>query len=378
MLLTRLKNAFRAALPVTLLSLGVSTAIAAEPSFLPTEQYQLKIETVASGLSHPWGLAFLPDGRLLVTERSGQMRLVQQGQLSAPLAGLPKIAVGGQGGLLDVLLDNNFASNQQLYFSYSEPGADGSNSTAVASAKLTTAGLTAVKVIFSQQPKVDSKYHFGGRLVQQPDGQLFVTLGDRGSQRQAVQQLNSHIGKVVKIDTQGQAAAGNPFTGDKTAKAEIWSYGHRNIQGAALDPQGRLWTHEHGPQGGDEINITAAGKNYGWPLITYGEEYGGGVIGNTVAAGLEQPLHYWVPSIAPSGMSFYQGQAFSKWQHNLLVGSLKFGQLVRLEISADKVKHEERIRIGSRVRDVKTAPDGSVYLLTDEDNGAILKLTPLP
>ncbi len=378
MLLPNLKNFCLAALPVTLLSFGVATAIAAEPAFLPTEQYQLKIETVVSGLSHPWGLAFLPDGRLLVTERSGQMRLVQQGQLSAPLSGLPAIAVGGQGGLLDVLLDNDFANNQQLYFSYAEPGAEGSNSTAVASAKLTATGLTAVKVIFSQQPKVDSKYHFGGRLVQQPDGQLFVTLGDRGSQRQAVQVLDNHIGKVVKIDRQGQAAAGNPFAADKTAKTEIWSYGHRNIQGAALDTQGRLWTHEHGPQGGDEINLTTSGTNYGWPLITYGEEYGGGVIGKTAAAGLAQPLHYWVPSIAPSGMSFYQGQAFSKWQHNLLVGSLKFGQLVRLEIRDDKVQHEERIRIGSRVRDVKTAPDGSVYLLTDEDNGAILKLTPLP
>lgn len=378
MLFPTRKNLCAVALPVTLLSLCVSKAITSEPAFLPTEQYQLKIDTVVSGLSHPWGLAFLPDGRLLVTERSGQMRLVQQGQLSAPLSGLPSIAVGGQGGLLDVLLDKDFARNQQLYFSYSEPATDGSNSTAVASAKLTATGLTAVKVIFSQQPKVDSKYHFGGRLVQQPDGQLFVTLGDRGSRRDAVQPLNSHIGKVVKIDPQGQAAAGNPFAGDQSAKAEIWSYGHRNIQGAALDRQGRLWTHEHGPQGGDEINITAAGKNYGWPLITYGEEYGGGVIGKTAATGLEQPLHYWVPSIAPSGMSFYQGQAFSKWQHNLLVGSLKFGQLVRLEINADKVTHEERIRIGSRVRDVKTAPDGSVYLLTDEDNGAILKLTPLP
>ncbi len=353
-------------------------AIAAEPAFVPTEKYQLKIETVASGLSHPWGLAFLPDGRLLVTERNGALRLVTGNKVSEPLSGLPKIAVGGQGGLLDVLLDQNFASNQQLYFSFSEPGADGSNSTAVARAKLTKDQLSDVKVIFSQYPKVASKYHFGGRLAQTSDGQLFVTLGDRGSEREAVQPLTGHIGKVVKINQNGQAAANNPFAQVPNAKAEIWSHGHRNIQGAALDEQGRLWTHEHGPQGGDEINITVAGKNYGWPLITYGEEYGGGVIGKTAAPGLEQPLHYWVPSIAPSGMSFYQGQSFTHWQHNLLVGSLKFGQLVRLEIENDQVKHEERIRIGSRVRDVKTAPDGSVYLLTDEDDGAILKLTPLP
>lgn len=362
-------------LPLALLS---KTALAAEPAFVPTEKYQLKIETVASGLSHPWGLAFLPDGRLLVTERNGALRLVTDGKVSAPLQGLPNIAVGGQGGLLDVLLDQNFASNQQLYFSFSEPGADGTNSTAVAKAKLTKDQLSDVQVIFSQYPKVASKYHFGGRLAQTADGQLFVTLGDRGSQREAVQPLTGHIGKVVKIDQSGKAAANNPFTQVPNAKAEIWSHGHRNIQGAALDGQGRLWTHEHGPQGGDEINMTVAGKNYGWPLITYGEEYGGGVIGKTSAPGLEQPLHYWVPSIAPSGMSFYHGQSFANWQQNLLVGSLKFGQLVRLEIENDKVKHEERIRIGSRVRDVKTAPDGSVYLLTDEDDGAILKLTPLP
>ena len=362
-------------LPMAMLT---KVAIAAEPAFVPTEKYQLKIETVASGLSHPWGLAFLPDGRLLVTERSGALRLVTAGKVSAPLAGLPKIAVGGQGGLLDVLVDQNFADNQQLYFSFSEPGADGSNSTAVASAKLNKDQLSDVKVIFSQYPKVASKYHFGGRLVQTADGHLFITFGDRGNRREDVQPLTGHIGKVVKIDQSGKAAANNPFTQVPNAKAEIWSHGHRNIQGATLDAQGRLWTHEHGPQGGDEINITVAGKNYGWPLITYGEEYGGGVIGKTTAPGLEQPLHYWVPSIAPSGMSFYQGQTFANWQQNLLVGSLKFGQLVRLEIENDKVKHEERIRIGSRVRDVKTAPDGSVYLLTDEDDGAILKLTPLP
>lgn len=360
-------------LPVAMLSQSV---LAAEPAFVPTEKYPLRIETVASGLSHPWGLAFLPDGRLLVTERSGALRLVTNGKISAPLSGLPKIAVGGQGGLLDVLVDQNFTNNQRIYFSFSEPGADGSNSTAVASAKLGNDQLTEVKVIFSQYPKVDSKYHFGGRLVQTPDGHLFATFGDRGNQRAEVQPLTGHIGKVVKITQQGQAAANNPFAQVPNAKAEIWSHGHRNIQGATLDAQGRLWTHEHGPQGGDEINITVAGKNYGWPLITYGEEYGGGVIGQTAAKGLEQPLHYWVPSIAPSGMSFYQGQSFANWQGNLLVGSLKFGQLVRLEIDHDKVKHEERIRIGSRVRDVKTAPDGSVYLLTDEDNGAILKLTP--
>lgn len=355
---------------------NMPAATAAEPAFLATEQHKLKIDTVATGLSHPWGLAFLPDGRLLVTERDGTLRYVDNGKLSEPVGGLPKIAVGGQGGLLDVMLDKDFASNQIIYLSFSEPGKDDSNSTAVLSAKLSGNMLTDSKVVFSQQPKFNSKYHFGGRLAQQADGAIFVTLGDRGSRREDVQPLSTHIGKVVRVMPDGKPAASNPFIPDKTAKAEVWSNGHRNIQGATLDTQGRLWTHEHGPQGGDEINITVAGKNYGWPLITYGEEYGGGVIGKTQAPGLEQPLHYWVPSIAPSGMTFYQQNMFTKWQHNLLVGSLKFGQLVRLEIKNDKVVHEERIRIGSRVRDVEVAPDGSVYLLTDEDNGAILRLTP--
>lgn len=362
-------------LPLALL-LTTMAATAAEPAFLATQQHKLKIETITEGLSHPWGMAFLPDGRLLVTERDGKLRIVTNGKAGEPVTGLPKLAVGGQGGLLDVLLDKDFANNQTLYLSFSEPGKDESNSTAVLSAKLVGNSLTDSKVLFSQQPKFNSKYHFGGRLVQEANGALFITLGDRGSRREDVQPLSTHIGKVVRVMPDGTAAEGNPFIADKSAKAEVWSNGHRNIQGATLDAQGRLWTHEHGPQGGDEINITLAAKNYGWPLITYGEEYGGGVIGNTKADGLEQPLHYWVPSIAPSGMTFYQQKMFGKWQHNLLVGSLKFGQLVRLEIKNDKVAHEERIRIGSRVRDVEVAPDGSVYLLTDEDNGAILRLTP--
>jgi len=359
------------------IALALPFAVAAEPAFLPTEKHSLKIETVVKGLAHPWGLAFLPDGRLLVTERDGQLRYVADGKLSEPISGLPPIAVGGQGGLLDVMLDKDFASNQKIYLSYAEPGSDDSSSTAVLQAVLADNGIKDSKVVFSQQPKVKSKYHFGGRLVQQADGNLFVTLGDRGSRREDVQPLSTHVGKVVRITPNGEAATGNPFLTQTEAKKEVWSFGHRNIQGATLDSSGRLWTHEHGPQGGDEINIAKAGLNYGWPLITYGEEYGGGVIGKTAAAGMEQPLHYWVPSIAPSGMEFYNGTLFSGWQQSLLVGSLKFGQLVRLEIKDDKVSHEERIRIGSRIRDVKVHPDGSVYLLTDEKNGAILRITPM-
>lgn len=360
-----------------LLLTALSIPALADTAYLATEKTKLKIDTIAKGLAHPWGISVLPDGRLLVTERDGRLRYVSpQGNISEPITGLPAIAVAGQGGLLDVLLDKDFASNQRIYFSYAEPGANNTNSTAVASATLAGQQLKDVKVIFSQQPKVDSKYHFGGRLVQQADGQLFITFGDRGSQRPAVQQLNTDIGKVVRINTDGTPAAGNPFSQDKNASPQLWSLGHRNIQGATLDDKGQLWTHEHGPQGGDEINIAQAGKNYGWPLITYGEEYGGGVIGKTKQDGLEQPLHYWVPSIAPSGMLFYRGTLFKDWQQNLLVGSLKFGQLVRLEIKDDKVVHEERIRLGMRIRDVEQAPDGGLYLLTDEDNGALLKLTP--
>lgn len=353
-----------------------SAAVMADPAFIATQHGNLKIDTVATDLAHPWGISVLPDGQLLVTERDGRLRYIDKsGKVSAPISGLPEIVVAGQGGLLDVLLDKDFASNQLIYLSYAEPGADNTNSTAVAKARLDGQSLKDFKVIFSQTPKFDSKYHFGGRLVQQADGNLFVTTGDRGSQREAVQNLTTLIGKVAHITPDGNAAPGNPFAQDKTTQPLIWSYGHRNIQGATLDKTGRLWTHEHGPQGGDEINITEAGKNYGWPIITYGEEYGGGVIGVTKKPGLEQPLHYWVPSIAPSGMLFYQGAMFSKWQHNLLVGSLKFGQLVRLEIKDDKVVHEERIRIGARIRDVEVAPDGAIYLLTDEDKGAVLRLT---
>lgn len=344
---------------------------------LVSEKTTLTVDTVTSGLKHPWGMTFLPDGSMLVTERNGGMlRVDAKGNKSAPLGGLPDIDARGQGGLLDVILAPDFASSRKLYFSFSEPGSAG-NSTAVASAILDADKLSNVKVIFSQQPKYDSRHHFGSRLVFDNNGRLFITTGDRGSQRDQAQKLDNHIGKVIRINTDGTAAQDNPFVQDKAAKAEVWSYGHRNIQGAALHPQtGALWTHEHGPQGGDEINIAEPGKNYGWPVITYGEEYGGGVIGKTKQAGLEQPLHHWVPSIAPSGMAFYNAELFSSWKNNLLVGSLKFGQLVRLELNGNKVSHEERIMIGQRIRDVRQGPDGAVYLLTDSSDGQILRLTP--
>lgn len=352
-------------------------ACSAPANTISPEQANVTITKITDGLENPWGLAFLPDGRMLVTERAGKIRYVSaDGKKSPPISGLPKILVRGQGGLFDVILDPQFSSNKRIYFSFNEPAEEGS-STAVAQATLSETALTDVKVIFRQQPKFDSPQHFGGRLVFTPDGELFLTLGDRGRRRQDAQTLDTHHGKIVRLQPDGSTPADNPFVTQKDALGEIWSYGHRNIQGATLHPQtGELWTHEHGPQGGDEINIARAGKNYGWPLATYGEEYGGGKIGTTSKPGMEPPLHYWVPSIAPSGMTFYAGSAFPEWKNNLLVGSLKFDLLVRLTLDGEKVTHEERIDIGQRVRDVRQGPDGAVYLLTDESDGELLRLTP--
>ena len=363
-----------------LLSLAIAASFclpAGAATVIKTEKADIDVSTLVSGLKHPWGMTFLPDGRMLVTERNGGLLLITaDGGSKTSIQGLPVIEAKGQGGLLDVALSPNFTSDNRVFISFSEPG-DGGSSTAVASATLAGNTLQDVKVIFSQQPKVDARHHFGSRLVFDKAGNLFITMGDRGSQRQQAQNLANHIGTVTRITPQGEAVKNNPFIDNNEAKAEIWSYGHRNIQGAALHPTtGELWTHEHGPQGGDEINIARAGKNYGWPLITYGEEYGGGAIGKKQQDGLEQPLHYWVPSIAPSGMVFYGAELLAPWKGNMLVGSLKFGQLVRLELNGEQVSHEERIMIGQRIRDVEQGPDGAVYLLTDSADGQVLRLSP--
>ena len=340
----------------------------------------LQVTEVARGLEHPWSLAFLPDGRMLVTEKPGQLRLVDaKGTISPPLEGLPPVAAGGQGGLLDVVLDPQFAQTRRLYLSYSEPREGGKNGTAVAHARLGDKGLEQWRVIFRQQPSVDSKNHYGSRLAFAPDGALFVTLGERYSGMDQAQLLDGHLGKVIRIDREGGVPAGNPYAGRKDAKPEIWSYGHRNPQGAAMHPQsGRLWTHEHGPRGGDEINVAQPGRNYGWPVITYGTDYSGLKIGKgeQQRPGMEQPLHYWVPSIAPSGMAFYTADRFKAWQGNLFIGSLKFGQLVRLQLDGEQVKQEERFDIKARVRDVRQGPDGYLYLVTDESEGRILRVGP--
>jgi glucose/arabinose dehydrogenase len=346
----------------------------------PSGETKVAVTTVARGLEHPWSLAFLPDGRMLVTERPGRLRIVApDGALSEPLAGVPAVYAEGQGGLLDVILDPAFEKNATIYLSYAEPGPGGTNGTAVVRARLAGERLADANVIFRQQPKFKSNHHFGSRLVFARDGKLFVTTGERNSERDKAQDLGTHIGKIVRILPGGGAPPDNPFAGRAGALPEIWSYGHRNLQGAALHPEtGELWTHEHGPRGGDEINIARAGRNYGWPVITYGREYSGPAIGEgTAKEGMEQPAHYWVPSIAPSGMAFHDGRGFAAWKGQLFVGALAAAQLVRLVVAPDgKVLHEERIAIGKRVRDVREGPDGALYLVTDEDAGEILRVVP--
>jgi glucose/arabinose dehydrogenase len=359
---------------------SAGTASRAEDRIIDTQAGPLLVNTVVEGLERPWSLAFLPDGGMLVTERPGRLRVVgSDGSLSAPLAGVPEVFAQRQGGLLDVALDPAFPDSQLIYLSYAEP-ADGGARTAVARARLSGGRLEGLEVIFRQVPAVDSGHHFGSRIVFDQDENLFITLGDRGSQRDEAQDLGSHIGSVVRIRTDGRAPADNPFAGHEGALPEIYSYGHRNQQGAALHPKtGQLWTHEHGPRGGDEVNVIRPGANYGWPVITYGTEYHGPSIGEgTAKAGMEQPLHYWVPSIAPSGMAFYQADLIDGWKGNLLVGALKAKQLVRLELGADDaVTKEERIDIGERVRDVRVGPDGAVYLLTDTGSKSrLLRLAP--
>jgi glucose/arabinose dehydrogenase len=357
-------------------ALAFSTA-PARAQEVRTEQGPVRVTTVASGLEHPWGLAFLPDGRMLVTERPGRLRLVSpEGRLSDPLGGVPRVAASGQGGLLDVALDPGFARNRLVYLSYAEPGAGGAG-TAVARGRLGDGRLEEVEVIYRQEPKLSGGIHFGSRLVFSRDGHLFVTQGERGRAERA-QDLTVGQGKLVRIRPDGRVPDDNPFVGRQGARPEIWSYGHRNVQGATLHPEtGQLWTVEHGARGGDELNRPERGKNYGWPVISYGVEYSGAPIGEgTRKPGMEQPVHYWDPSIGPSGLSFYTGDRFPQWRGDLFTGALISGQLVRLDMQGDRVGREERIDLGDRVRDVRQGPDGLLYLLTDNPRGRILRLDP--
>jgi glucose/arabinose dehydrogenase len=344
----------------------------------PSVKLAARVADVARGLEHPWGLAFLPDGRLLVTERPGRLRLVANGQLSEPLAGVPAVYARGQGGLLDVAPSPGFAQDRVVYLSFSEPG-EGGASTAVARGRLGERGLEGTQVIWRQLPKVDGSSHWGSRLVFRPDGTLFVTLGERFAYRERAQDLSVTLGKIVRINPDGTIPRDNPFVGRDGARPEIWSYGHRNVQAAALDARGQLWTVEHGAQGGDELNDPQPGRNYGWPVITYGVDYSGARIGiGTSQPGMEQPVYYWDPVIAPSGATFYTGNAFPDWRGDLLVGSLRPGALVRLRIENGRVTREERYlgELGERIRDVRQAPDGAIYLLTDSSRGRILRLDP--
>ncbi len=359
--------------------LVIATARTADAQVYESEHYRLKVVTVAQGLIRPWGLDWLPDGRMLVTERPGRLRIVSSdGVVSSPVRGLPDVDDGGQGGLLDVLVDPDFAENRVIYFSYSEPGSGGSG-TAVARAELRDDGLEETKVIFRQFPKVDSRLHYGSRLALAADGTLFVTVGERG-QRQLAQDPGVNRGQVVRIHTDGSIPDDNPFVGRTGHRPEIWSYGHRNPQGAAIHPEtGALWIHEHGARGGDEVNIPKRGGNHGWPVIAYGTHYSGARIGiGTSAPGMEQPIHYWDPSIAPSGMTFYTGDVFEKWRGSLLVGALKFRLLARLTLKGTRVVGQETLiaEIGERIRDVRQGPDGYVYLLTDSRAGRVLRLEP--
>ncbi len=357
-----------------------SSAVIAKPQIFPSRDYNLHVTTVAEGLKSPWSLAWLPDGRMLVTEKPGRLRIITNGHVGAPVKGLPQIENIGQGGLLDVAVDPDFAANRLIYFSYVEPGRGGVG-TSLARARLAGNELTDVKVIFRQQPKSRGGRHFGSRIVIARDGTLFITTGDRG-QREKAQNTAINRGQIIRINKDGSIPDNNPFIGKKGFRPEIFSYGHRNPQGAALHPvTGKLWIHEHGAKGGDEINIPLAGKNYGWPVIAYGTHYTGEKIGiGTRKKGMQQPIYYWDPSIAPSGMAFYTGDKFPKWKGNLLVGALKFRMLVRLELKGEKIISEERILKGlkTRIRDVRQGPDGYIYLLTNARNSKILRISPVP
>ncbi|MBW7861910.1 MAG: PQQ-dependent sugar dehydrogenase [Rhodocyclaceae bacterium] len=366
-------------------SVYASAAIAAtEIVRIESAAGPLKVVAVAEGLETPWALAFLPDGRMLVSERAGRLRIVSpDGVLSAPLAGVPDVHAEGQGGLLDVVLGPEFDHDRRIYFSFAQPTGRGAR-TAVASAVLDAERLqlTDVRVLFAQREDPPGRHHFGSRLAFARDGTLYATLGDRFGHRDDAQRPDSHLGKIIRIHADGRVPADNPFVGQEGAYPEIWSWGHRNVQGAALHPlTGVLWTHEHGPQGGDEVNRGVAGANYGWPVITYGREYvtGGRIGEGTERADVVPPVHQWTPSIAPSGMAFYDGEAFPVWRGSLFAGALRGQMLVRLELYGERVVREERLLtgLGSRIRDVRQGPDGLLYLL-DESHGRILRLEPLP
>jgi len=345
-----------------------------------SDEHAFRVVKVVEGLEQPWSVAFLPDGRMLITEKAGRLRVVSQGKLDPrPIEGLPPMTVQGQGGFHDVVLHPEFAKNALVYLAYAARGGDGVG-TELARGRLVGHRLEDVQILFKQTPKGRGGQHFGGRIVFDRAGYVYLTLGDRG-ERERAQRPDDHAGSVIRLHDDGRVPKDNPFTGRAGWKPEKFTLGNRNMQGAALHPQtGMLWTHEHGPQGGDEVNVIRAGVNYGWPVITYGVNYGIGTkIGEgTHKPGMQQPLYYWVPSIAPSGMAFYTGDRFPRWKGDLFVGALRDQMIVRLRLNGEKVVSEERLLKGvlGRIRDVRSAPDGFIYVLTDEVHGILARLEP--
>ena len=361
-------------------ALATSLPALAQQQTVASSAGDLRLETVAKGLEHPWALAFLPDNRMLVTERPGRLRVVDRdGRISQPVGGVPRVAAAGQGGLLDVILDRDFARNRTIYLCFADPVSGGSRTT-LSRARLNenATQLSEVRPLFLQDGPLSRGQHFGCRIVQMPDGNLMLTTGDHYYARNEAQNLGNHIGKIVRIRPDGSVPPDNPFAGGGGAKPEIWSYGHRNSQGAALHPTtGKLWMSEHGPAGGDEINIAEAGKNYGWPVIGYGKDYSGATIHeSTHKEGMEQPVAHWTPVIAASGLAFYTGDLIPGWKGSLLAGGLRCNCVVRLQLDGDKVVRQERIAIGERVRDVRVAADGAVWVATDSSNGSLLRIAP--
>jgi len=357
-----------------------SCASFGQPQAIETENGKVTVETLADGLVHPWGLAFLPDGRMLVTERPGRLRIVsERGEVGPPVRGVPEVFNRGQGGLLDVEIDPEFESNSLVYLSYAEPGPGGA-STAVARARLEEDTLEATEVIFRQQPKVSGENHFGGRLAFSHDGMLFVTLGER-FQFDPAQDLTNHLGTIVRIhpSPDGSVPDDNPFVGREDALPEIWSYGHRNIEGAFVHPA--LGADGMGPRGGDGLNIADAGRNYGWPLVSWGRHYlfvdfGSDIPDPPTRPELAQSIYHWNPVISPSGMIYYTGELFPDWRNDVLIGGLSSRALIRLTVDGSEITSEERLEMGVRIREVAQGPEGALYLLTDEDDGEILRLTP--
>jgi aldose sugar dehydrogenase len=367
-------------MPRLLLAALLALPLAATAQTYRSDEHSFRVVKVVEGLEQPWSLAFLPDGRMLVTEKAGRLRIIANGQLDPkPVEGLPQTTVHGQGGLHDVVLHPQFEKNQLVYLAYAARGSDGSG-TEMARGRLAGHRLEDVQVLFRQSPKGNAGQHFGGRIVFDRAGYVYLTLGDRG-ERDRAQKPDDHAGSVIRLHDDGRVPKDNPFVGKAGWKPEKFTLGNRNMQGAALHPQtGILWTHEHGPQGGDEVNVIRAGVNYGWPVITYGRNYGLGTkIGEgTRKEGMAQPIHYWVPSIAPSGMAFYTADKFPRWRGDLFVGALRDQLLVRLKLDGEKVVKEERLLQGTlgRIRDVRVGPDGFVYVVTDASNGMIARLEP--